>query len=188
MEWVFDGGRPCVDLVNTLRDRKLGGRELLVDVGALAEWLTLAGLPAPRGRVGNHYLIKARELREAVDRVLRVVSAGERPAVADVRLLNVIAAAEPAPVLELHIDARGRPCRRTRTPADPAAAALSVLAADAIDLVTTSPEIRICVAHDCGLRFLDASPKRNRQWCSMARCGNRAKARAHYARRAHRDS
>ncbi|WP_211299708.1 CGNR zinc finger domain-containing protein, partial [Amycolatopsis lexingtonensis] len=25
-------------------------------------------------------------------------------------------------------------------------------------------------------------PRRNRQWCSMSRCGNRAKARAHYAR------
>jgi predicted RNA-binding Zn ribbon-like protein len=32
------------------------------------------------------------------------------------------------------------------------------------------------------LYFYDTSPKRSRRWCSMATCGNRAKAARHYAR------
>jgi predicted RNA-binding Zn ribbon-like protein len=36
--------------------------------------------------------------------------------------------------------------------------------------------------HDCILFFYDTLRSGRRQWCSMAGCGNRAKARRHYAR------
>jgi predicted RNA-binding Zn ribbon-like protein len=181
-QWVFDGGRPCVDLVNTLRDRHLGGRELLVDGAALTDWLALAGFRCVKVRASDEELMTARSLREAVDRVTLVVVSGARPAARDVRLLNRVAAA-PVPAPELRIGSDGLPRRALRQPAEPVAAALAVLAADAIDLVTGESEVRICAAEDCGLRFVDGSPRRNRQWCAMSRCGNRAKARAHYARR-----
>jgi predicted RNA-binding Zn ribbon-like protein len=42
--------------------------------------------------------------------------------------------------------------------------------------------IRHCAHPDCVLHFYDTSPKGNRRWCSMAGCGNRAKAARHYAR------
>ncbi len=42
--------------------------------------------------------------------------------------------------------------------------------------------IRACAGHDCVLHFYDASRAGRRQWCSMAGCGNRAKARRHYER------
>lgn len=42
--------------------------------------------------------------------------------------------------------------------------------------------IKICPADDCRWAFYDASRNRSRQWCSMAVCGNRAKARAHRER------
>ncbi|WP_031259162.1 CGNR zinc finger domain-containing protein, partial [Curtobacterium flaccumfaciens] len=41
-----------------------------------------------------------------------------------------------------------------------------------------------CSAEDCGLVFYDSSRGGTRRWCSMQRCGNRAKVRAHRARRA----
>jgi predicted RNA-binding Zn ribbon-like protein len=50
----------------------------------------------------------------------------------------------------------------------------------------TSPEIeRVgeCLGGNCGWLFLDTSRNRRRAWCSMQGCGNRAKARRHYARR-----
>ncbi|MFF5986051.1 CGNR zinc finger domain-containing protein [Prauserella flavalba] len=177
-EWVFDGGRPCLHLVNTLRDRHRGGRELLTTPAALTEWLGLAGYG---GRATAADLATALELREAVDRVSRAVSAGERPDRADVTVLNTVAASAPAPALRL--DADGTPRRTVQGGTGRVTTALAMLAVDAIELVTTSPCVRICAADDCGLRFADSSPKRSRQWCSMARCGNRAKARAHYARR-----
>lgn len=39
-----------------------------------------------------------------------------------------------------------------------------------------------CQNQDCGWFFLDHSRNRSRRWCSMDSCGNRAKARRHYAR------
>lgn len=41
--------------------------------------------------------------------------------------------------------------------------------------------IRRCANHDCVLWFLDVSRPGTRRWCSMASCGNREKARRHYA-------
>jgi predicted RNA-binding Zn ribbon-like protein len=177
MEWVFDGGRPCLDLVNTLRSRYAEGVEHLTGPDALAEWLTLAGFTTGPVRVTGGNVLAAKALREAVDRVLLA----EVPARMDVDLVNNAAAAAPAPPPRLAV-VDGVLRREVPPPKDPVAAAFAVLAADAIDLATSDASVRVCAADDCGLRFSDASPRRNRQWCSMSRCGNRAKARAHYAR------
>jgi predicted RNA-binding Zn ribbon-like protein len=40
--------------------------------------------------------------------------------------------------------------------------------------------VRACPGDDCGWLFLD--PRGRRRWCTMAVCGNRAKARRHAAR------
>jgi predicted RNA-binding Zn ribbon-like protein len=44
--------------------------------------------------------------------------------------------------------------------------------------------IRACEGSGCILLFLDRTKSHARRWCSMAVCGNRAKAAAHRARRA----
>lgn len=170
-DWIRDGGRPCVDFVNTLRDRKTGPRELLDAPARLAEWLDLAEPPTPA------QLTAARDLREAIDRAL---VRGEP----DIALLNRWSRAAHRPPVELRVDADGSLLAWRRPPADPLRAALGALAADAIDLLTTrpTPRIAVCGSTRCGLRFVDASPAGNRQWCSMRRCGNREKARQHYLR------
>jgi predicted RNA-binding Zn ribbon-like protein len=43
--------------------------------------------------------------------------------------------------------------------------------------------IRTCEGSVCSLLFLDRTKARGRRWCSMAVCGNRAKAAAHRARK-----
>ena len=43
--------------------------------------------------------------------------------------------------------------------------------------------IRSCEGSACTLVFLDRTKAHARRWCSMAVCGNRAKAAAHRARR-----
>jgi predicted RNA-binding Zn ribbon-like protein len=51
-------------------------------------------------------------------------------------------------------------------------------------LVRGEPErIKTCGSATCGWLFLDLSRNRSRRWCDMKDCGNRAKARRHYARR-----
>ena len=42
--------------------------------------------------------------------------------------------------------------------------------------------VRVC--RRCSWMFLDPSPTKRRRWCSMATCGNRAKAERHYRRTA----
>ncbi|HIC14689.1 MAG TPA: CGNR zinc finger domain-containing protein, partial [Gemmatimonadetes bacterium] len=43
--------------------------------------------------------------------------------------------------------------------------------------------IRQCASEDCIYWFLDTSKSGRRRWCSMARCGNRAKVAKHYRQR-----
>lgn len=45
--------------------------------------------------------------------------------------------------------------------------------------------VKACANPTCVLHFFDISKNGSRRWCSMAGCGNRAKASRHYAR--HRD-
>jgi predicted RNA-binding Zn ribbon-like protein len=55
----------------------------------------------------------------------------------------------------------------------------------AVMLATTRAErdrVRICEAPDCEWLFYDLSRNRSRRWCDMRQCGNRMKARRHYAR------
>ena len=62
---------------------------------------------------------------------------------------------------------------------------LGPIARAAADLLAADPVRRVGQCHDdrgCGWLFLDTSRLQSRQWCSMADCGNRAKARRHYRR------
>lgn len=55
---------------------------------------------------------------------------------------------------------------------------------DWLRLAADRPDrIRPCANDACVLHFYDVSKNGTRRWCSMAGCGNRAKAQRHYARR-----
>ena len=55
------------------------------------------------------------------------------------------------------------------------------MAREAVELFSADERERIreCAADDCAIVFYDESRSNNRRWCSMQRCGNRAKVRAH---------
>jgi predicted RNA-binding Zn ribbon-like protein len=59
-----------------------------------------------------------------------------------------------------------------------------VLALHALDLLQTMPadRLRRCDDQGCGWLFLDATRNHSRRWCSSGDCGNRDRARRHYAR------
>jgi predicted RNA-binding Zn ribbon-like protein len=178
-EWVWDGGRPSLDLTNTLRDRKQEPYEMLRAPDDLATWLTAAGLLATRPEISAAELAGVRQLREAIDAAVQAVVHDMPPKRADVELINDWARHVPTPRLEFG-DAGKLRKRQTPDPME----ALARVAVDAIELLVSDDVrlVRVCGSGTCGLRFLDRSRGRNRQWCSMARCGNREKARLHYAR------
>ncbi|MGW7137851.1 CGNR zinc finger domain-containing protein [Streptomyces xanthophaeus] len=67
--------------------------------------------------------------------------------------------------------------------ADPAWGPAWTAARNYLDLLDSAPDrIRKCASESCVLRFYDVSRNGTRRWCSMAACGNRAKASRHYAR------
>ena len=53
-----------------------------------------------------------------------------------------------------------------------------------VELLTAGPleRVRECDNDPCGWLFVDSSRNRSRRWCDMRDCGNRVKARRHYAR------
>jgi len=182
--WYWLGGRPAIDLVNTLRERWRRRVETLVTPDDLGLWLVRVQLlPAPP-RVTRARLGEARELREAIDRCVQAALARDAAPPAAVTVIDgwlAHAAARPA----LAVAADGTPVMQELTSADAVRHALGAVALDAARMLGTPAEaarIRICASETCSARFYDRSPAARRRWCSMALCGNEAKARRHRER------
>jgi predicted RNA-binding Zn ribbon-like protein len=62
---------------------------------------------------------------------------------------------------------------------------MSSVARDAIDVIggPLAARLKRCEGSRCALLFVDTSRSGRRRWCSMERCGNRAKVAAHRRRR-----
>ncbi|MFF3455747.1 CGNR zinc finger domain-containing protein [Streptomyces sp. NPDC002730] len=201
MAFPFIGGRPCLDFVATLGKRHTTPVERLADPGALARWISQAGLPAdPDGmRITTEDLADGRALREALYRLLLAAMGGQDPDPADVAHVNE-AAARPdlAPQLalvetesdteaeagtEAEAESERQPVLHWRAE-HPAPAALATVARDAVLLVSGPLLTRVkeCANPECALLFLDDSQARRRRWCSMDRCGNLAKVAEYRSR------
>jgi predicted RNA-binding Zn ribbon-like protein len=176
--WVWYGGRPSLDLVNTRRDREGEGIEYLGAPGDLGEWLRAAGEPA--GRVDEALTAEAIELREAIDAGVRAAIAGEGMPRAALRTINRWLATLPEKPPRLR-ESGGRIRLDAGTQGNGPRDALARLALDAARLLggEEATRLRICPGDGCGGRFLDQSPAGRRRWCSMAVCGNRHKAATH---------
>ena len=184
--WYWLGGRPALDLVNTLRERWRRRVETLVTPDDLGLWLARAGvLPAAERGVAGAALEEARALREAIDACVEaVVTGAPAPRAAVARIDGWLPAAAARP--QLVLGAGGAPRLDERAPDDPVRAALAVVALDAarmLGLPDEAARIRVCASPTCSARFYDRSPAGRRRWCSMSLCGNEAKARRHRERR-----
>jgi predicted RNA-binding Zn ribbon-like protein len=170
----FRSGRLSLDLCSTLLWRHRAPTEQLRMPGDLARWLREAGVrPAPRS-VADGDLLQARDLREAIYGLVHDRLAGRALTKRHVATLNALAAC-PDPVPRLTAD--GQMAHRAD---EPAAAALSRIARDAIELLAgSSVRVRECAAPDCAFLFVDTSRAGRRRWCAMDRCGNREHVRKH---------
>jgi predicted RNA-binding Zn ribbon-like protein len=179
--WYWLGGRPAIDLVNTLRERWRRRVETLVTPDDLGLWIARAQLAPAPPRVSRAHLREARELREAIDACMQTALAHEpAPAAAVATIDEWLAHAGTRAQLAVADD--GAPVLGEREPADPVKRALAEIALDAARMLGTPAEaarIRVCASETCSARFYDRSPAGRRRWCSMALCGNEAKARRH---------
>lgn len=178
-QFRFDGGTPGLDLLATLGFRGADPLERLTSARRFREWLRLRGLPVVA--VKDADLETVRDLREDGYAVLAAVAGGQRPPARAVAALNAWAQ-RPLPGEGIRI--HGGTLER-RPPAATLETVLVGLARDLVEVaLDRTDELRTCVAPACTMVYLDTSRGHRRQWCSMARCGNRAKAARHRARSA----
>jgi predicted RNA-binding Zn ribbon-like protein len=182
----------CLSFANTLSWRgSVPPTEELLAPSDLLRWCAAsAGLDAGRLRemearwaadpaAGTAALSGAIALREALYRMFSATAGGAGPEDADIALLNGA------------LTGRTRLLRASDGLAwalpeqtDPSTLLAPVLWS-AGDLLTGRrlAFVRCCANPRCQWLFLDDSKGGTRRWCSMASCGNRAKAQRHYARR-----
>lgn len=125
-------------------------------------------------------------LREAIYRVFAAIAMRERPKLADLVEINTALAASPTRRgLRREQDSYVWQIAAPETGEEPLPwSLLAPVLWSAGDLLTGSrlPKVRRCANPQCLWLFLDDSKSGNRRWCSMATCGNRAKAHRHYLR------
>jgi predicted RNA-binding Zn ribbon-like protein len=188
------GGHPALDLVNTVswrQDAERRRENLAVPLDLLI-WADRAGVLdrhqlvamrtaiAQEPKTAEGVLDRVRALREPLHHHLAdcLDQPGRQPQVeAGSPMHRAFADAVTASSLA------GTPARWTLQPG-----CLHdlprVLALYALDLVQTMPpdRLRRCDDHGCGWLFLDTTRNHSRRWCSSSDCGNRDRARRHYAR------
>jgi predicted RNA-binding Zn ribbon-like protein len=184
--WYWLGGRPALDLVNTLRERWRRRVETLVTPGDLERWLVEAGVMAADSDVAvtPEVVAEARALREAIDAcVSALVEDRPAPPAAVRRIDGWLKYAGARPALVLAAD--GVPALGERGEDHGPRRALGAIALDAARMLGDPAErarVRVCASDTCSARFFDRSPAGRRRWCSMRTCGNEQKARRHRAK------
>lgn len=176
MTFVYVGGRRCLNFVGTMKHRNSSREELLTQPELLSDWAVQGGLLDVGIDVTDDDLVAAIELREAIYRTVTARLEGRRPQAADVELLNERAG---QPQLTPRLLRTGATRREGTT-----SQLLATLAADLLGLLA-GPDIenvKRCAHPDCTRLYLDASRAKNRHWCGMGTCGNRAKVQAFRAR------
>jgi predicted RNA-binding Zn ribbon-like protein len=192
------GGHPVLDFLNSLGGHRLiAPREHLLVPEDLVSWGLQSGwvdqehahpmlveiqLRPAEARLA---LGRVRAFREALFRVFLAASENAQPA------------PEPLEAFEREVRRAWAERRLLRGPdggyrwVSPESARLDAfipgLALAASDLLTGPDRrrLRLCEAtalDGCGWLFLDTTRNGTRRWCEMATCGNKYKARRHYAR------
>ena len=192
----FDPGAACLELAHTGGPGYRAVYESLHTPGHLAAWLdgylhgephagpglhppggvaeSVADADAPPGMTGPitaQDLADVIALRAALWACVDARMAGAElpgPAVAEINAW----ARRPAMTWQATADGR-----RVRATPVTVAQVLATSATDAVALLTrpAAERLRQCGADDCYLVFVDTSRSGRRRWCSMERCGNRAK-------------
>ncbi|WP_411079889.1 CGNR zinc finger domain-containing protein [Streptomyces sp. cmx-18-6] len=178
-------GEPlALDLLNTRWIDAEGPRDLLASEEGLALWLsgtavreqTKALAPAADAKT----LARLLETRATLHALAASAARREPAAAEDAAALNAVLSHGR---IRRTLGGDGLPQSAVEVD-DPSWGPAWYAAESWLRLVADRPDrIRPCANHSCVLHFYDVSKNGTRRWCSMAGCGNRAKAQRHYARR-----
>jgi predicted RNA-binding Zn ribbon-like protein len=164
-------GEPlALDLLNTVW--MAGGEpvDYLADADNVRRWLDDNGFDTPASTAVHESLVEARTA------ILALLIDADATAAAAVN--EVLSHAH----VRVSLDRQGG-VTHTVDCGDPARRPAALAAMNLVELLEQAPtRVRRCEHPGCVLWFLDTSRNGTRRWHSMTTCGNREKARRHYAR------
>jgi predicted RNA-binding Zn ribbon-like protein len=190
---AFVGGCLCVDFVNTTGARgSRMQRERLETYADIVTWSqrakllssaqarTLGAIAVAQPAAARKTLSRVRKIRERIYRLLRAVTDGRRPLEDDVAHLDALSRLERRRYQLSYRAARYhlRP-RERELELD---GMLWPIVASVVDLLTSSRLSKLARCGECDWLFVDDSKNRSRRWCKKE-CGDRVRARRHYAKR-----
>lgn len=170
------GGRPSLDLVNTISWPHTERRHDWLAIPAnVTGWLEAVGLPTTS--ITEPDLPVIHQIRSAVADMLRPLAHGETPSSSVTERFNRHLTRAQA---HLYID----PVDLSWASHPPTAARdlLHPVVIDAADLIAEGDRSRLKHCPSCDWIFEDQTRNGRRRWCDMADCGSRAKARSYYHR------
>ena len=187
MELTHIGGHPLIDFINTEMTPNGKKVDLLTDNDALIYWLQDIGMISAdelqySWAEDKTLLSKARNFRQQMRTIVAAI-VKEEPIAPD--LVDNINEALQHWHGRLQLQQDEQAFRQEVAFAiENSAQLLAVIADTAVNFLTTIDlrYIKQCSNHECIRYFIDTSKNHSRRWCSMDGCGNRMKARAHYAR------
>ncbi len=186
----------CLDFVNTEGQERNGPPDHLEEPALFLEWAARREALSPDGQrlfagassaARTRFLSRARELREALYRLVGAAIREDEPEPADSGLLER-RLAHALGKLRLRSE-RGHyrwELGEKRRRLDDLLCPVVLSAADLL----RSPRldrVKECRSDTCSWMFIDESRNRSRRWCDMADCGNRAKAKRFYRRHSQAD-
>ena len=185
-------GKLCLAFADTAR--AADKYEELHGIGDLLQWATKAGVlsSAESGHLAKHYegnrrqaaadLARAVGVRDLLRSIFTGIANGRPLRDRDLAELNSALAQTPA-LLRVHADA-GAVGTHWSSATEGLPRVLFAVLADAANLLAGDrrERIRECASAECTMLFVDESRNSSRRWCDMNSCGNRMKARRHYAR------
>ncbi|ASK64011.1 hypothetical protein CFK37_18545 [Virgibacillus phasianinus] len=189
------GGRLCLDFANTVswHDSSEKSQELLTSYEKLINWslhanilkeqqsLSLLKKAESQPAKAKEVLQQAVELRESIYQIFSLVSNNETPVSKDLSILNE-ALGNAYGTMRV-VPGKNKFSLELLNCEETLDGMLSPIVQSAIEILISEKElsrVKKCEGAPCGWLFLDTSRNRSRRWCSMADCGNRAKAKRFY--------
>lgn len=171
-----DAGHPFLNFLNTVADDgKSRGQDSFADAAEFRAAMQAGGLPLP-ANISDSQMQDLRQFRETAYAALSALAAGRMPGHKDGLALGSALQSVMAKA-ELQITPQG-----LKTLPGPPARPFDLVALSMEDLLRSDRFGRLRECRRCTHLFLDQGRGVGRRWCSMSRCGNRAKAENFRAR------
>ncbi|MBH9964783.1 CGNR zinc finger domain-containing protein [[Bacillus] enclensis] len=193
--YMMVGERLCMDFINTVswRESAEKRREWFTGYTELVDWCIHARVL--NGQQAKALLLKAEEkpaeaggvlklaveMREVMYRIFKSIAEDTSPLEKDLDRFNEFVSRFYRKLQVIH--EKDQFTMKFDYAGDNLDMMLPPIFQSAVDLLVSKDDlerVKQCEGDPCGWLFFDTSRNRSRRWCSMADCGNRAKARRFY--------